>query len=73
MPKSTQEQLRFHPSNGKTIRADFKGLCALIPSYCAEKAHALATLRNMVDPTVKTEIQQIQVKSWQWLRIPHAK
>lgn len=25
MPKSTQEQLRFHPSNGKTIRADFNG------------------------------------------------
>lgn len=25
MHKSTQEQLRFHPSNGKTIRADFNG------------------------------------------------
>lgn len=25
MPQFTQEQLRFHPSNGKTIRADFQG------------------------------------------------
>ncbi|MES9985810.1 MAG: IS1380 family transposase [Candidatus Thiodiazotropha sp. 6PLUC6] len=25
MHKSTQKQLRFHPSNGKTIRADFNG------------------------------------------------
>ena len=25
MPKSTQEQFRFHPSNGKTVRADFNG------------------------------------------------
>ena len=25
MTQSTQEQLRFHPSNGKTIRADFNG------------------------------------------------
>ena len=25
MPKFTQEQLRFHPSNGKTVRADFNG------------------------------------------------
>ena len=25
MLKSTQEQFRFHPSNGKTIRADFDG------------------------------------------------
>ena len=25
MPKSTQEQLRFHPLNGKTVRADFNG------------------------------------------------
>ena len=25
MTKCTQEQLRFHPSNGKTIRADFNG------------------------------------------------
>ncbi len=25
MHKSTQKQLRFHPSNGKTIRSDFNG------------------------------------------------
>ena len=25
MTKCTQEQLRFHPANGKTIRADFNG------------------------------------------------
>ena len=25
MSQSTQKQLRFHPSNGKTIRADFNG------------------------------------------------
>ena len=25
MPKFTQEQLRFHPSSGKTVRADFNG------------------------------------------------
>ena len=25
MTQSTQEQLRFHPSNGKTVRADFNG------------------------------------------------
>ncbi|WP_028301817.1 hypothetical protein [Oceanospirillum beijerinckii] len=25
MPQCTQEQLRFHPANGKTIRADFNG------------------------------------------------
>lgn len=39
MAKHTQETLRFHPVNGKTVRADFKeGSCpSILACYCFAK------------------------------------
>ncbi len=36
MAKHTQETLRFHPVNGKTVRADFKEMsCPSILACCS--------------------------------------